>query len=88
MAPWCARRLPSAFPLALTAGTAAEVELRSVADMINHDINHNMMNLYAPPRSTRLPAPAQHPASRTPWGWVAWRRQRRAYARSLQIEFW
>jgi hypothetical protein len=56
--------------------------------MINHDINHNMMNLYAPPRSTRLPAPAQHPASRTPWGWVAWRRQRRAYARSLQIEFW
>jgi hypothetical protein len=55
---------------------------------IDHNINHNMMNLYAPPRSTRLPAPAQHPASRTPWGWMAWRRQRRAYARSLQIEFW
>jgi hypothetical protein len=50
-------------------------------------INHDMMNLYEPPASRR-PAPAPHPARRTPWGWMAWRRERRAYARSLKIEFW
>jgi hypothetical protein len=56
--------------------------------MINHDINHNLMNMYEPPAASRLRPPPRHPSSRTPWAWVAWKRQRRAYAKSLQIEFW
>ena len=51
-------------------------------------IDHDMMNLYDPTWPARPLEPAPHPARPAWWTWLARRRQRRAYARSLQILFW